>query len=74
MEKRHFILDITGIINCNAQALSNFGYVDKLRILDREPASLSPEFQLWGSPSNRFEGGATLARDLARHRQMSRDD
>ena len=51
-----FVLDVTGIIECNAQALRALGHVDKSRILNREPASLSPEIQPDGSPSDR---GAT---------------
>ncbi len=51
-----FILDSTGIIECNAQALRTLGHVDKSRVLNCELASLSPELQLDGSPSNR---GAT---------------
>ncbi len=51
-----FILDATEIIECNAQALRTLGRVDKSRILNREPASLSPELQPDGSPSKR---GAT---------------
>ena len=51
-----FILDATGIVECNAQALRTLGHVDKSRILNREPASLSPELQPGGSPSIR---GAT---------------
>jgi PAS domain-containing protein len=51
-----FVLDVTGIIECNAQALRVLGHVDKSRVLNREPASLSPEIQPDGSPSDR---GAT---------------
>ena len=53
-----FILDVTGIIECNAQALRVLGHVDKSRILNREPASLSPEVQPDGAPSSR--GAADL--------------
>ena len=52
-----FILDATGIVECNAQALRTLGHVDKSRILNREPASLSPELQPDGLLSKR---GATI--------------
>ncbi len=48
-----FILDTSGIIECNAQALRVLGHVDKSRIVNREPASLSPELQSDGTPSDR---------------------
>ncbi len=47
------ILDVTGIVECNAQALRVLGHVGKSRILNCEPASLSPELQPDGSPSIR---------------------
>jgi PAS domain S-box-containing protein len=53
-----FILDVSGIIECNAQALRVLGHIDKSRILNREPCSLSPETQPDGTPSSR--GAATL--------------
>ncbi len=47
-----FVLDTTGIVECNVQALRVLGRVDKSRILNREPASLSPELQRDGAPSD----------------------
>ncbi len=47
-----FILDGSGIVECNAQALRVLGHIDKPRILSREPASLSPELQRDGAPSD----------------------
>ncbi len=46
------ILDATGIIECNAQALRVLGRVDKSRLLGREPATLSPELQPDGTRSD----------------------
>jgi PAS domain S-box-containing protein len=53
-----FVLDVSGIVECNSQALRVLGHIDKSRILNLEPASLSPPIQPDGTPSGR--GATTL--------------